>query len=144
MDAKIMILKFAEIEKDPRERRQYLMNHGRIVPEPEVAANLSHHGCCIIYIFISAYLGWGTSQTTVNVYMSELLGVHVGLDFAMKSSCCNIIIFTDNQAAFKTLSAPKQQSGRHIIRRIIKTIAETWACGHRTLLDPSPSANRCK
>jgi ribonuclease HI len=69
----------------------------------------------------SAYLG---KETTANVYAAELVGILMGLELGIRSNQTMMVVFTDNQAALKTLQAPKRQSGQFIMKRIIMALAE--------------------
>lgn len=68
----------------------------------------------------SAYLG---KETAANIYTAELVRILMGLHIAVKSQRHRVMIFTDNQAALKTLWAPRQQSGQFITKEIVKMLA---------------------
>jgi len=78
-----------------------------------VAPSLSVHD--------QAYLG---KVTTASVYVAELTGILMAVGIAMRASRPRAIVFTDNQAALKTIREPKRQSGQYIVRRIIHRLAD--------------------
>ena len=65
-----------------------------------------------------AYLG---EENAATVYAAELLGILMTVKIAVKARQPMFAISTDNQAALKTITAPKRQSGQHIVKRTIQS-----------------------
>ncbi len=66
----------------------------------------------------SACLG---SSSEYTVYSGELVGLHLALDIVEgQNTIKKAIIYTDNQAAIKTLANPQSKSAQYIIQQIVK------------------------
>lgn len=78
-----------------------------------------------------AYMGIETKTT---VYAAELQGINLALSIAQEDidtggSQRRVNIFTDNQAAIRSLARPEGQSGAYIVKQIMRQITELNANG---------------
>jgi ribonuclease HI len=88
----------------------------------------------------SAYLG---REATVTVYTAELLGILIGPNLAFKSRQKKAMVYTDNQAALKTLKIPRRRSGQDTVKENHKTTCDNlrpWTL-RGIPLDPGPPGN---
>lgn len=72
----------------------------------------------------TAYMG---KSTTSNVYAAELKGIEMAFQLALDIHASTntpgkAVVFTDNQAAIRTIANPKTQSGQYILIEIIRAL----------------------
>jgi len=63
------------------------------------------------------------------MYVAELIGILMAVGIAIKAKRLKAMVFTDNQAAPKTIREPKCQSGQDIVSRIIHRLADADPSG---------------
>ena len=90
-------------------------------------------------------------ENTSTVYAAELQGILMALEIAIGQLSTRVVIFTDNQAALKTIQNPGTPSGQYILIEIIQlldrlrkkgiTIALYWIPAHQGI-DGNEQADR--
>ena len=73
------------------------------------------------------------SESASTVYAAELQGILMALQIAYTETTQNpvlrhkeIVIFTNNQAAIRSVQDPRWQSGQYILWQIINILGDIW------------------
>jgi ribonuclease HI len=89
----------------------------------------------------SSYLGKETKST---VYVAELQGINLALGIAQETNSHEnnwekIIIYTDNQAAIRSVARPKGKSGAYILSRITQRVEDLYSKGKTIVIKWIPA-----